>query len=49
MTIKNSQEEIFDILKQVKNIDMNKTIFLLRINKMYQHDWAGVEWTMCDY
>ena len=37
MIIKNSQEEIFDILRQVKNIDMNKTTFLLEFNKMYQH------------
>ena len=37
MIIENSQQELFEILRQVKNIDMNKTTFLLEINKMYQH------------
>ena len=43
MTIKQSQEEVLTCWDKLKNIDMNKTTFLLEINKMYEHNWAGVE------
>ena len=37
LTIKDSHEEIFDKLRQVKNIDMNKITFLLVIiNKIVE-------------
>ena len=36
--MKNSQEEIFDKLGQVKKIDINKTTLLLEIDKLYQQN-----------